>query len=210
MPGEPCRTKPSRGGHNERPPAGAGPLDHRLGISRRRAGGAGVRQPRLAASVRPRHRRDDREPGEVGLASRRIRSCFEWLACRFVADGRRLKPLLKLMVMSAAYRQASAAATETAQSAMAADPGNRLLWHMPLRRIEAEIVRDAILGVSGRLEPGAGRAAAALGEAARRIGRDSRGRTCHPAPACGAACTCWRGATTTCRYSTSSTSRPWP
>jgi hypothetical protein len=81
---------------------------------------------------------------------------LEWLACRFVADGGRFKPLVKLVMMSAVYRQQSSpgngeAAAST--SALAVDPGNRRLWHMPLRRLEAEIVRDAILATSGQLDP---------------------------------------------------------
>jgi len=35
---------------------------------------------------------------------------------------------------------------------MAMDAGNRLLWRMPLRRLEAEAVRDSILAVSGKLD----------------------------------------------------------
>jgi hypothetical protein len=37
--------------------------------------------------------------------------------------------------------------------AEAADPQNRLLHRMPVRRLEAEAIRDAILAVSGRLDP---------------------------------------------------------
>src|SRR5207244_2524972 len=36
---------------------------------------------------------------------------------------------------------------------MGRDPQNRLLHHMPVRRLEAEAIRDAILAVSGRLDP---------------------------------------------------------
>jgi hypothetical protein len=32
------------------------------------------------------------------------------------------------------------------------DPENRLLWHMPAKRLEAEVIRDSILAVSGRLD----------------------------------------------------------
>jgi hypothetical protein len=80
---------------------------------------------------------------------------LEWLACRFVAEGRKLKPLIRLLVTSAVYRQASStagsnAAAETATPTV--DPGNRLLARMPLRRLEAEIVRDAILNAAGGLD----------------------------------------------------------
>ncbi len=87
---------------------------------------------------------------------------FEWLACRFVADGRRLKPLLKQIMMSSVYCQASADSSAGAQSAdprpaqappgAAVDPANRLMWHMPLKRLQAEIVRDAILSASGQID----------------------------------------------------------
>ncbi len=85
---------------------------------------------------------------------------LEWLACQFVADGRQIKPLVKLLVTSAVYRQASGrgdlnsqpSATSAPASATTADPANHLLSRMPLRRLEAEIVRDAILAVSGQLD----------------------------------------------------------
>jgi hypothetical protein len=77
---------------------------------------------------------------------------LEWLACQFVADGRRTKRLVRLLVTSAVYRQASTVVDESSHAAaVAVDPGNDLLWHMPLKRLEAEIVRDAILATSGQL-----------------------------------------------------------
>src|SRR5206468_4188176 len=60
----------------------------------------------------------------------------------------RLKRLHRLIVTSATYRQSSAASAE----GMAQDAGNRLLWRMPLRRLEGEAVRDSILAVSGNLD----------------------------------------------------------
>jgi Protein of unknown function (DUF1553)/Protein of unknown function (DUF1549) len=83
---------------------------------------------------------------------------LEWLSSEFVQRGWRIKPLIKLMMMSAAYRQSSSRSGSTLrepQSALATqvDPSNQLLWRMRLRRIEAEVIRDAILAVSGRLDP---------------------------------------------------------
>jgi hypothetical protein len=53
---------------------------------------------------------------------------------------------------SAVYRQSSRRAAAGERSpAEAADPANDLLGRMPLRRLEAEAVRDAVLAVSGRL-----------------------------------------------------------
>ncbi len=78
---------------------------------------------------------------------------LEWLAVEFDAGGQRLKPFLKLLLTSAVYRQAAAGGTTTPRSA---DPDNRLLWRMPLRRLEAEVIRDCILSASGTLDLQAG------------------------------------------------------
>jgi hypothetical protein len=70
------------------------------------------------------------------------------------ACGGSLKRLHRLLVTSYVYRQASAATPKAGTHAVggAVDAGNRLLWRMPLRRAEAEAVRDAILQVSGKLD----------------------------------------------------------
>jgi hypothetical protein len=78
---------------------------------------------------------------------------LEWLVAEFDARGQRLKPFLKLLMTSAVYRQASAGGMATSRSA---DPENRLLGGMPLRRLEAEVIRDCILSVSGTLDLQAG------------------------------------------------------
>jgi hypothetical protein len=88
---------------------------------------------------------------------------LEWLAARFVDGGYRLKPVLKTIMTSSVYRQASKrsdlARTPGPGGTGAAyvdpeatDPSNRLLWRMRLRRLESEVVRDSILVASGRLE----------------------------------------------------------
>jgi hypothetical protein len=71
---------------------------------------------------------------------------LDWLAVEFARDWS-LKRLHRLIVTSAAYRQSSRANADAAR----ADPDNKLLWRMPLRRLEAEAVRDAVLAVAGRL-----------------------------------------------------------
>jgi hypothetical protein len=73
---------------------------------------------------------------------------LDWLAAEFLRGGRRLKPFLKLLMTSAAYRQASAGPGP----APAADPDDRLLWRMPLRRLESEVVRDSLLAVGGTFD----------------------------------------------------------
>jgi cytochrome c553 len=60
-----------------------------------------------------------------------------------------LKDLHRLILTSNSYRQAS-----HYNEAMAAkDPENRLLWRMHPRRLEAEIIRDSVLSISGKLNP---------------------------------------------------------
>jgi hypothetical protein len=73
---------------------------------------------------------------------------LDWLAGEFLASGGSLKAMHRLIMLSATYRQASAANEQAA----AMDADNRLLWHFRGRRLEAEPIRDAILVVSGRLD----------------------------------------------------------
>ncbi len=79
---------------------------------------------------------------------------LDWLARRFIGDGWRLKPLQRLIVTSAAYRQA--AAHPDSELARRKDPENRWLWRMNVRRLDAEQIRDAMLAVSGELDLTAG------------------------------------------------------
>ena len=59
-----------------------------------------------------------------------------------------LKRLHRLIVLSATYRQAGT----PREDGLAADAGSRLLWRFPPRRLEAEVLRDAILATSGQLD----------------------------------------------------------
>ncbi|RPI90489.1 MAG: DUF1553 domain-containing protein, partial [Planctomycetaceae bacterium] len=70
---------------------------------------------------------------------------FEWLVRDFVEHGWRVKRLQRMIVLSATYRQRSTGIVP------AIDPDNRLLWKMPLQRLEGEILRDSMLAVSGTL-----------------------------------------------------------
>ncbi|MCH2131456.1 MAG: DUF1553 domain-containing protein, partial [Pirellulaceae bacterium] len=54
----------------------------------------------------------------------------------------------RLMMTSATYRRSS----ETTDRQRRLDPNNRLLSHMPLRRMEAEVLRDSLLAVAGQLD----------------------------------------------------------
>jgi hypothetical protein len=84
---------------------------------------------------------------------------LEWLGSEFARTGWRIKPMLKLMITSTAYRQASRVPQAVAAGQadpQQVDPGNKLLWKMRLRRLEAEAIRDSILAVSGQLDPAVG------------------------------------------------------
>ncbi len=72
---------------------------------------------------------------------------LDWLASEFVRLGWSRKALIRLIVGSAAYRRASRFDPE----AQAVDPENRLLHRQNRFRVEAEVVRDLPLAVSGLL-----------------------------------------------------------
>ncbi len=73
---------------------------------------------------------------------------LDWLAREFVDSGWNVKALMKRMVLSATYRQDSAAKPQL----IARDPENRLLARGPRFRLPAEIIRDQALEISGLLK----------------------------------------------------------
>ena len=99
---------------------------------------------------------------------------LDWLASRFVAGGWSVKAMHRLIMTSAVYQRASQYSVSSNQYSVGAkpsgpstenwkletehfsrhsfaDPENRLLAHFPIRRLEAEEVRDAVLFVAGTL-----------------------------------------------------------
>jgi len=72
---------------------------------------------------------------------------LDWLATEFKSNGWRFKPLHRLIILSEAYQRSSASISESAEL----DPNGSLLRHWPQRRLEAEVIRDSILAVSGQL-----------------------------------------------------------
>ena len=104
---------------------------------------------------------------------------LEWLTHEFVKGGWKLKPLHRLIMTSSAYLQGGANSEQYSvisnqtselkkvaddgrlntdyaalwKKAAAVDPDNRLLWRRRPQRIESEILRDAMLAVSGTLNP---------------------------------------------------------
>jgi Protein of unknown function (DUF1549)/Protein of unknown function (DUF1553)/Planctomycete cytochrome C len=73
---------------------------------------------------------------------------LDWLAGELIRGGWRLKPIHKLIMTSAVYRQSS----RIDPNKDAIDPENALCGRWSRRRLEAEVVRDAMLAVSGRLD----------------------------------------------------------
>jgi len=72
---------------------------------------------------------------------------LDWLATEFIRSGWNVKEMMRLLVTSAAYRQTSKASPQW----RARDPENRLLARGPRFRVDAEVVRDAALAMSGLL-----------------------------------------------------------
>src|SRR6185436_573405 len=72
---------------------------------------------------------------------------LEWLTSEFVKSDWKLKPLHRLILTGAAYLQDNSFDAASARI----DPDNRLLWRHRPQRIEAEILRDSMLAVSGTL-----------------------------------------------------------
>jgi hypothetical protein len=78
---------------------------------------------------------------------------LDFLAAQLIANGGRLKPLHKMLLMSATYRQSSSSSNPKSEfrNPKSVDPENTLLWRMNLQRMEAEVLRDSILAASGKL-----------------------------------------------------------
>jgi mono/diheme cytochrome c family protein len=99
---------------------------------------------------------------------------LDWLAVEFMDSGWSMKHLHRLIVTSAAYRRASSVGWDSIPTGPLAtsstkaedgrdgiptyerDPENKLLWRMNPGRMEAEVVRDSVLFVAGKLDPKVG------------------------------------------------------
>ena len=83
---------------------------------------------------------------------------LDHLASRLIASGWSLKSLHREIMLSATYQLS----TRTDVKGQELDPGNTLLWRGSRRRLEVEAWRDAMLAVSGRLDPAIGGPSASL------------------------------------------------
>ncbi len=72
---------------------------------------------------------------------------LDWLACEFVDSGWDIRAMLKRLVMSAAYRQSSRSRPADQQR----NPANRWVSRQNAFRLDAELVRDNALAISGLL-----------------------------------------------------------
>jgi hypothetical protein len=77
---------------------------------------------------------------------------LDWLACEFMDSGWDLKHMVRLIVNSDTYRQSSSAPAPL----LAKDPYNRELGRQSRWRVDAELVRDGALSISGLLVPKVG------------------------------------------------------
>jgi hypothetical protein len=73
---------------------------------------------------------------------------LDYLALEMVRSGGSIKAIHRLIVLSATYRQSSAWRLDGQEL----DPENRLLWRFPVRRLDAEAVRDGMLCAAGELD----------------------------------------------------------
>jgi hypothetical protein len=76
---------------------------------------------------------------------------LDWLATEFQRTGS-LKQLHRLIVTSSVYRQSCRHNEQYAQK----DAGNQFLWRMNRTRLDPECVRDAVLQITGLLDPAPG------------------------------------------------------
>jgi hypothetical protein len=75
---------------------------------------------------------------------------LDWLARDLIDHGWDLKRLHRRILGSATWRQAGRSGGDP--KAVEVDPENRWLWHFPRQRLEAEMIRDGVLAVVGRLD----------------------------------------------------------
>ena len=117
-------------------------------------------------------------PNDFGIAGDKPShpALLDWLAADFIEHGWDQKRLHRMIVLSDTYRQASRRRPPLEQ----ADPENVLLGRANLRRLEAEAIRDALLSVTGQLEPAIGGEAVPVienGEGKAVIGGDAQRRS---------------------------------
>lgn len=89
-------------------------------------------------------------PGDFGFNGERPShpELLDWLASEFQQRRWSIKEMHRLMMLSSTYQQSS----QYNEKGAAVDGSNHLLWRMNRRRMDAEVVRDSVLAVSGKLD----------------------------------------------------------
>jgi mono/diheme cytochrome c family protein len=77
---------------------------------------------------------------------------LDYLASEFVRSGWSIKHVHRLIMKSTAYRMAS----DDIESNRLIDGDNKMVWRMPRRRVEGEVIRDAVLALAGTLDRSVG------------------------------------------------------
>lgn len=80
---------------------------------------------------------------------------LDWLAVEFVESGWSMKHMHRMLVLSNTYRMTSSVSGAAAIN-LSADPDNRLYWRRNPLRMEAQVVRDSLLSLAGKLDLAAG------------------------------------------------------
>ncbi len=89
-------------------------------------------------------------PDDVGVMSEKTphQALLDWLSARFVAEGWSMKALHRRILLSATYQQSS----DSVAANESKDPDNTLFWHMNLRRLNLEAIRDSLVLLSGKMD----------------------------------------------------------
>ncbi len=95
-----------------------------------------------------------RTPSDFGVRGERPThpELLDHLAREFVAAGWSVKGIIRRIVLSQAYRQASS----DSPAGLAKDPANRMLWRQNRTRLDFEALRDSMLAVAGKLDTSMG------------------------------------------------------
>ena len=88
-------------------------------------------------------------PNDFGVQGERPShpELLEWLAQDLVRGGWKLKRMHRQIMLSSTYQQSHLTNDDNAKI----DPANRYLWHYQTHRLDAELIRDALLAVGGNL-----------------------------------------------------------
>ena len=91
---------------------------------------------------------------DFGLRSTKPRHAdlLDWLAVELMENNWSMKHLHRLIVTSRTWQMASTTGETETSDNRTIDPDNDYLWRMNFRRLDAEIIRDNVLAVSGQLD----------------------------------------------------------